>query len=264
MPDSNPGHKKISIVIPAYNEEEYLGETLDALAQQTLRRDAFEIIVVDNASSDQTSTIAYSHGADKIIHESRKGTNRARQTGLRHACGEIIAFLDADCIAPSDWLEKIYITLTKHSDSCAAVAGSYKFPCEMTDSLFMIEKMYRWIVLPAINTVMGKFFKRGGVIIGGNFASFKENLQKLNGLDTSYVFFGDDASIAKNFGKIGCIHYDPRLFVVSSTRRFEREGLLRTNWMYTKNYFKVMFKSEIEFVNTSVCKFMKVKSKSSN
>ncbi len=253
--------KKISVVIPAYNEEEYLGATLDALSLQTFPRTDFEIVVVDNASTDQTSIIARTHGADKIIFESTKGTNQARQTGLNHAEGIMIAFLDADCIAPPDWLERIDASLTQHGDSCAAVAGAYSFPCEITDSLYVMEKVYRWVVLPAVNTVMGRFLKRGGVIIGGNFASFKENLQKINGLDTSFTFFGDDASIAKNFGKLGCVHYDPKLFVVSSTRRFDREGLLKTNWEYTKNYLRVMFRPEIDLVNASVCRFMKTKSK---
>ena len=235
--------KKISVVIPAYNEEDYLGATLDALSDQTFPRSDFEIIVVDNASTDNTSSVAKAHGADKVICEARKGTNQARQTGLSNSEGDIIAFIDADCIAPEDWLERISSGLTQHGDSCSAVAGAYSFPCDVTDSLYVMEKVYRWVVLPAVNTVMGRFLKRGGVIIGGNFASLKENLQKINGLDTSFTFFGDDASIAKKFGEIGYVEFDPTLYVLTSDRRFQREGLIKTNWEYTKNFFKVMMKN---------------------
>lgn len=234
--------KKISVVIPAYNEEHYIGDALTALSHQTFSRDAFEIIVVDNASTDRTSEVAHAYGADKIILELRKGTNRARQTGLEQSTGEIVAFLDADCIAPKNWLSKIHSKLHARKDTCVAIAGAYIFNWEKDEStLAIMEKMYQWIVMPAMSEVMGKIFKRGGVIIGGNFASFRENFLKTNGFDTSYTFFGDDASIARRLGELGYIKFDPSLTVVSSTRRFKREGLLRTNIEYAKNYFKVMF-----------------------
>lgn len=234
--------KKISVVIPAYNEEQYLVDALTALSDQEFPRDAFEIIVVDNASTDKTSEIARTYGADKVILELRKGTNRARQTGLEQSEGEIVAFLDADCVPPKNWLEKIHSRLHSRKDTCVAIAGAYIFNWEKDESTMAImEKMYQWIVMPAMSEVMGKIFKRGGVIIGGNFASFKENFLKTSGFDTSYTFFGDDASIAKRLGELGYIKFDPSLTVISSTRRFKREGLLRTNFEYAKNYFKVMF-----------------------
>ncbi|MBI2644574.1 glycosyltransferase [Candidatus Uhrbacteria bacterium] len=234
--------KKISVVIPAYNEEQYIGGALAALCKQTFSRDMFEIIVVDNASTDHTSDIARTYGADKIIFEPCKGTNRARQTGLECSEGEIVAFLDADCIPPEQWLETIYKKLHEKKSAYVAIAGAYIFNWNENESTMAImEKFYQWVVMPTINEVMGKIFKRGGVIIGGNFASFRENFLKMSGFDTSYTFFGDDASIARRLGELGRIQFDPRLTVISSTRRFKREGLLRTNIEYAKNYFKVMF-----------------------
>lgn len=234
--------KKISVVIPAYNEEQYIGSALAALAAQEFPRDAFEIIVVDNASTDKTSAVARMYGTDKIISELRRGTNRARQTGLEQSEGEIVAFLDADCVPPKNWLSKIHTKLHSRKDTTVAIAGAYIFNWEKDESTMAImEKIYQWVVMPAMSEVMGKIFKRGGVIIGGNFASFRKNFLKTNGFDTSYTFFGDDASIARRLGELGYIKFDPSLTVVSSTRRFKREGLLQTNIAYAKNYFKVMF-----------------------
>lgn len=229
--------KKISVVIPAFNEEKFLGETLNSLKEQTFPREDFEIIVVDNASSDSTSEIARVHGADKIIYESRKGTNRARQTGLEHCEGRIVAFLDADCLPPTDWLEKLYTFLHEHREEFVAIAGTYKFDSK---KLFIAEKMYRYIIYPAVSSVMGRIFGKGGVIIGGNFASFKKHFEKINAIDTSKEFFGDDAAIAKNLGKIGRVKFDPKFYVWSSTRRFDREGFMWTGIRYTFHYFKVM------------------------
>lgn len=234
--------KKISVIIPAYNEEEFIGTALDALFVQSFPRIDFEIIVVDNVSTDQTSVIAKNKGVDKVLFESTKGTNAARQRGIQEATGEIVAFLDADCVPPRDWLEKIYRALHRKDSRCVAVAGAYVFHVEPIDHLFFAQEAYRWIVMPAMSSIFGRILQRGGVLIGGNFASFRENFQRINGLDTSYTFFGDDASIAKKFGEIGYVEFDPTLYVLTSDRRFQREGLFRTNWEYTKNFFKVMMK----------------------
>lgn len=237
-----PDHDRavISVIIPAWNEEEYIARSLNALHQQTFPRKNIEIIVVDNVSTDHTGLLAQIHGANKVVFESRKGTNFARQRGIDESTADIIAFLDADCVPPPEWLEKIYTKLSEKNNRCAAIAGSYVFHVNPTDSLFLAQEVYRWIVMPTMSTLFGRILGRGGVLIGGNFASFKENFQKINGLDTSFTFFGDDASIAKKFGEIGYVEFDPLLYVLTSTRRFEREGLLKTNWEYTKNFFKVM------------------------
>lgn len=232
--------KKISVIIPAYNEEQYIAEALDALNGQTFPRNDFEIVVVDNASTDRTHVLAKIHGADLVVYEAKKGTNQARQAGLNASSGRIIAFLDADCVPPVDWLERIYDALHSGKQNCVAIAGAYVFHSKLTESFYIMQEVYRWIIMPALGSVMGKVFKRGGVVIGGNFATFKKHLKKIGGLDTSYEFFGDDASIARRLGEIGYVLYDPRLYVMTSDRRFKREGLVKTNWEYAKNYFKVM------------------------
>src|SRR4030095_16171990 len=86
---------KISIVIPAYNEEKYLPQTLDAVkAALTNIKDA-EIIVVDNMSTDSTREIAESSGA-RIVDEHVRNIGKVRNTGAESATGNVIVFLDAD------------------------------------------------------------------------------------------------------------------------------------------------------------------------
>lgn len=233
---------KISIVIPAYNEERYIQKTLTALRVQTFKREEIEIIVVNNASTDNTAGLAKEGGADIVLDEPRKGTNRARQTGLEHASGNVVAFLDADCVPPPWWLEKIYEKLHDNKNSFVALAGTYKYTEDISEPLYIFEQIYSWLVLPTLNSVVGKVFKKGGVIIGGNFAAFRETFNKMNGIDTSFTFFGDDASIARALGTLGPVHFDPTLYVRTSTRRFDRDGLIKTNWEYAVNYFKVMMK----------------------
>ena len=118
------------------------------------------------------------------------------------------------------------------------------FSWEEGETFFIGQLLYQWTVMPALASVMGNIFRKGGVLYGGNFATFHKYLKQVEGIDTSFTFFGDDASIAKRLGQIGPIEFDPSLYVASSTRRFQREGMLKTNWEYTKNYFKVMFEEK--------------------
>lgn len=234
--------KKISVIIPAYNEEKYIATTLDALSRQDFKREDFEIIVVDNVSTDVTSSIARVHGADEVIFESRKGTNRARQTGVERSTGEIVAFLDADCAPGEQWLSRIWEYFQQDKTRLVAVAGPYEYTDDPRLRFLIFQRVAWRVVFPFVSLLMGRVFGRGGVMLGGNFATQRKTLNSLNGLDTSYEFFGDDASIARSFGTIGYVKFDTRLTVESSARRFQREGLIRTNWNYTVNYFKVMMR----------------------
>jgi len=96
----------ISVVIPAYNEEKYLGRCLRALRNQNYPRSCYEVIVVDNGSTDSTAEIARSCGA-RVVREGVKGVAWARQRGALAAMGEVIAFTDADTIVLPHWLARI-------------------------------------------------------------------------------------------------------------------------------------------------------------
>ena len=107
---------KLTIVVPAFNEEAYLAATLDSIeaAAAHLRAHsdaAIETIVVDNNSEDGTAAIAREQGAT-VIDEPVQGIARARNTGARHAEGEVLVFVDADVIAPHTLLEAIHAAMS--------------------------------------------------------------------------------------------------------------------------------------------------------
>lgn len=95
---------RVSVVLPAYNEEKILARCLASLESQTIT--PYEIIVVDNNSTDATAQIAKDHGVI-VISEARQGIAWARDAGFHTASGDIIARMDADCIAPPEWIERI-------------------------------------------------------------------------------------------------------------------------------------------------------------
>lgn len=96
---------RISIIIPAYNEERYLAACLDSVAAQTVK--PYEVIVVDNNSTDNTAKIAERYPFVKLLHEPRQGIVHARNVGFDHAKGDILARTDADARLPRDWLESV-------------------------------------------------------------------------------------------------------------------------------------------------------------
>jgi glycosyltransferase involved in cell wall biosynthesis len=92
----------VSIIIPAYNEEDHLPACLDAIARQSIAPD--EVIVVDNNSSDATAQIARSYSFVRVIRESRQGLYFSRQTGMAAATGDVLCRIDADTIIGPDWI----------------------------------------------------------------------------------------------------------------------------------------------------------------
>ena len=112
------GGSRASVVIPAHNAADALPSLLRSLEAQTLCRDAFEVVVVDNASTDDTAAVAASGGA-RVVSEPRPSRARARNAGVGAALADRIAFVDAECEADPGWLEALLRCL----DRSPVVAG---------------------------------------------------------------------------------------------------------------------------------------------
>ena len=229
---------RFSIVIPAFNEADCISCSIKALLCQNVKRSDFEIIVVDNNSTDATFAAAVEAGADKVVKELKKGTNAARQRGYSESQGEIIAFLDADSEPPPDWLRKIETNLSE--PGVAAVSGPFDYQFSGIKNL--LDKFYTRKILPNIPYFLRFVFgKKAGVLIGGNFAAWRGTIEKIGGLP-QIAFWGDDAAIAMLVSrKVGKVIFDPDLKVKSSPRRFEKSGFLKLTVRYIIAYIKVYF-----------------------
>lgn len=98
---------KISVVIPAFNEEKLIAKCIKAVKNQTFPKEEYEILVIDNNSTDKTAEIAKKLGAKVISYSKKQGFSAARHYGMLKAKGEIIASTDADSIPDTHWLETI-------------------------------------------------------------------------------------------------------------------------------------------------------------
>ncbi len=104
---------EVSVVIPTMNEEESIGEVMDAI-NQALEGMVFEVMIVDTNSKDKTREIAVSKGA-RVIDEPRRGYGRAYKSGFKQAKGTFIATLDADCTYPAGDIPK-FISILKEQN----------------------------------------------------------------------------------------------------------------------------------------------------
>ncbi len=95
---------RVSVIVPAHNEERWIGDCLRSLARQT--HPDFEVIVVDDSSTDRTGKIARASGA-RVLRVERAGAGGARNAGAHVATGEVLAFLDADEIFDPDFVERL-------------------------------------------------------------------------------------------------------------------------------------------------------------
>jgi glycosyltransferase involved in cell wall biosynthesis len=108
--------------VPVWNDSGRLQGCLRALEEQTYPDHLYEVIVVDNNSAKTIGHVVVPYARARVVQEGRPGSYAARNTGVTHARGEIIAFTDSDCIPAPDWLERGVAHLT-HLDGCAVVAG---------------------------------------------------------------------------------------------------------------------------------------------
>lgn len=96
---------RISVVMPVYNAERLLGECLAAVAASTFRD--YEVVVVDDSSTDRSREIAAAHGARVVPSGGRLGPGRARNKGVEHARGDIVFFIDSDVVIRPDTLARL-------------------------------------------------------------------------------------------------------------------------------------------------------------
>lgn len=99
-------HLRASVVVPAFNAGDTIEGCINALSEQTVCRDCYEIIVVDDGSQDETADIA-EHMGIHVVRQERRRPAGARNTGIQAAGGDIICFTDADCAPKEDWLEQV-------------------------------------------------------------------------------------------------------------------------------------------------------------
>src|SRR5687768_4808685 len=162
----------VSAIVCAYNEALLLPACLFSLLAQTRPPD--EIIVVDNASTDGTGVVARSVPGVRVVEEPRKGLVVARETARRIATGDILAYLDADCRVPLQWLEHVERRFGERA-GLVGVTGPYRFYDWDWQGRALI-RAYDTLVAPPTHALVHHALGIGAILYGGNFAVRREAL----------------------------------------------------------------------------------------
>ncbi len=211
----------VSVIIPAFNEEKYLGEKLKSVQQalELLPKVAgvlAEIIVVDNISTDLTVEVALSFGAH-VVNETKHNIASVRNAGARFAKHDILVFIDADTLVPPGLLFSINQLMADSTCFGGAVDTDFRTAKPVLKIYFQLWRM------------AGKLT---GMAQGATQFCRKGVFSSLSGYDES-LFMGEDIDFywrLKDFAKRqnGSVCFIEELKVIPSARRFEQWPLWRT------------------------------------
>lgn len=232
---NNKGHEFISVVIPAYNEKEYLGPCLDSLVWQKTDY-PFEVLVIDNNSKDTTAAIARSF-KDKlnirIINEPIQGRGMARYRGFEEAEGDIIFSTDADTILPADWIERFMKYFQNPKVVAVTSLCNIDASSRFDNAVF---KLFQRIANEGHRIALGHYW-----LSGFSYAIRREIYIKSGKIDKTLNAL-DDVELGRRVRKFGKIKFVRDLPVLSSNRRFK------------KNVASGLIEYVMPFINVTVLK----------
>ncbi len=209
----------ISVVIPARNEADHIGVCLESLTCQVGAPD-FEVIVVDNGSTDATAELASRFAKRlglKILSQPQLGRGAARAMGFQAARGDIILSTDADTVVPPDWVAILSQTLAR--SPAAAVTGT----CKITDCRPLTNWGFNWFQPNAMRVyrlIFGHYW-----LTGSNFAVKVQAYRQSGGFDPK-VRDLEDIELGFRLAKVGRIKFLRRPATITAGDRF-RAGLIR-------------------------------------
>ena len=228
---------KISVVIPALNEERFLPRCLESIRQQDYQ-DEYEVIVVDDGSTDRTVQIARESSA-RLVFSGGNGAFHARQAGVEAAAGEIIVQADADTTYPRDWLSRIAEHFSDRPE-VVAVGGPYLY----VDPPYWGEGEY--FIRRNVNKLALLLLKRPAMVSGANFAFRRAAFLEIGGYRAASLS-PDQYDISARLGKLGKVVWDGSLIVHTSSRRIHGKSIIDVgrdlfvhmasiSWFFAKSY----------------------------
>lgn len=206
----------VSVIVPAHNEEAFIGKCLDSLSRQSLDKKFFEVLVINNASKDDTAKIARKYKV-RVIEEKKKSVILARQKGVDKAKGEIIVSADADTTYPANWLKSIKNDFDKNRDLIAVVGWIYYTQTPVIFNLFNALNQ-------EINLFLEKYTGRFPIAYAANLAFRKHALTAIGGYPKHLVELGDQQYLLYRFFRLGKVIINPNIRCFTSGRRLQSVG----------------------------------------
>jgi glycosyltransferase involved in cell wall biosynthesis len=201
---------RVSVVVPAYDEEALLGACLRSLGRQTRPPD--EVVVVDNNSRDRTAAIARAHGA-RVVPELVQGIWPAAATGYDAARGDVIARCDADSVLPSDWVQRIEAAFVGDSE-LRAITGPGVFSGLPPVRRALADVLYMRPYFLLVGLALGH-----PPLFGSNFAMRTDAWRAVrHEVHASSDAVHDDLDLSFHIGRGRQVRFDPSMRVDISAR----------------------------------------------
>lgn len=212
----------ISAVICTYNRAQYLRRAIKSLVRQTAPKTEYEIIVIDNASTDETKNVVLKEFCNvqnlRYVHEPILGISQSRNSGCGNARGAYISYLDDDAIASRDWIERITTILKASKSNLGCLCGRILPIWESPRPSWLSQDIEYFLGLSNVSD-QPSFVQ---VAPSCNSTYLRELLKEIGGYDTSISGRGrslvrgygeDDLLFAKIIKKGHKCLYDPRVVV---------------------------------------------------
>jgi glycosyltransferase involved in cell wall biosynthesis len=223
----------IATIVCAYNERQLLPGCLHSLLAQTRPPD--DILVINNASTDETGAVARAVPGVRVVDEPNKGLVVARETARRATEADIVAFVDADCRAPITWLARVEAQFAR-AGSPVAVTGPYRFyDWDWTGRTLI--RGYDLLVAPPTHALVHHLCGLGAILYGGNFAVRRDALAQIGGFDQRIEFHGEDTNLGRRLTPIGRVALCHDCWVWTSARRYRAMGKRAVFSLYVRNFW---------------------------
>ena len=171
----------------------------------------------------------------RVIDEPQKGLVIARETGRTASTGQVLAYLDADCRAPLQWLERLEQRFARHP-ALVAVTGPYRFYDWDVVGRALI-RMYDVVVAPPTHVLVHYGFAAGAILYGGNFAVTRTALEQIGGFDRNIEFHGEDTNLGRRLTPLGSIEIARECWLWTSARRYRAMGKRKVFGLYVRNFW---------------------------
>jgi glycosyltransferase involved in cell wall biosynthesis len=230
---------KLSVVIPAHNEENYIGTCLRSILREGARSGHdVEVVVVNNASTDRMAEVSSHFQGVRVVDEPRKGLSMARHCGYLETSGELVANVDADCIMPSGYIQ-YFVRQFERDGRLACLTGPFYYYDLPQFARIIVHVYYLFQFFP--NVIGQRILKMGAVAQGGNFVARRSALDRVGGYNTDIIFYGVDTDIATRLSRVGLVRFTFGLRMRTSGRRLREQGLLISGYYYVLNFFFMTF-----------------------